>query len=134
VKACAGTLAVAVFASALAGCGGPWRMKPVDNKVMGNERIIAIDRKVSDYIGVRTAVKPQRIAGDALEVNVVLFNKKGKDLKCDVKMQFLNEDGAIKDETGWQPVTFVARTETPLNFNSLNPDVADYRLSIRLQR
>ena len=134
MKTIAGILSIAVLTAAIAGCGGPWRMKPADNKVMNSERIVAVDSKVASYLGVRTEVKPKRVAGDALEVSVVLFNKKGSDLSCDVKWQFLNEDGAIKDETGWQPVIFAARTETPLNTNSLSPDVSDYRLSIRLKR
>lgn len=133
-KAIAVVIAGAVVLAALAGCGGPFAPRRASNSVMKKNKIVIIDRKARSYIRLVRELPPKQLDGGELEIGVVLYNKKSKDLHCDVKVQFVDEDGGETDETSWVPYIFSARTERTIRMNSMDPAAADYRLYIRLQR
>ena len=122
-KAITIVIAGAVVLAALAGC------------TRHAQKVVIIDRKARSYIKLIKELEPKRLPGGGeLEIGVVLYNKKNKDLRCDVKVQFVDEDGAETDATSWRPYIFSGRTERTIRENSMDPTAADYRLYIRLQR
>ena len=133
-RAIAIVIAGAVVLAALAGCGGPFAPGRASNSVMEKHKIVIADRKAKNYIRLVRELPPKRLDGGELEIGVVLYNKKSKDLRCDVKVQFVDEDGGETDATSWQPYIFSARTERTIRTNSMDPAATDYRLYIRLQR
>lgn len=133
MKAIVFGLASVIVLSALTGCGGPFRPDPIDEKILRTDRIIFLDKKVDRYLTAKE-LPPQRLVGGELEIRVLVWNEEGKDLRCDVKVQFLDEDGATVDETPWEPYIFTARTEKTIQKNSMDPGAEDYRMSIRVQK
>ena len=133
MKAIVFGLASVIVLSALTGCGGPFRANPINEKILVTDRIIFLDRKVDKYLGARER-PPRRLDGGVLEIRVLVWNEESKDLRCDVKVQFLDEDGATVDETSWEPYIFTAKTEKTIQKNSMDPGVDDYRVSIRVQK
>ena len=121
-KAIAVVIAGAVVLAALAGC------------TRHTHKVVIIEKKARSYIKLIKELEPKRLDGGELEIGVVLANKKNKDIRCDVRVQFVDEDGGETDATGWVPYIFSGRTERTIRVNSMDPTAADYRLYIRLQR
>ena len=117
-------LAGIVVLATVAGCGGPWRQ---------GERVLLLDRKAARYLRARE-LQPVRLPSGELEINVVLVNVKGKDLPCDVKVNFLDVDGGVIESTSWEPIILERAVEKSIKKNSLDPAAADYRLYVRLQK
>jgi len=133
VKGTVFVLAGIVVLSGPAGCGGPFRAEQIDEKILKTERIVFLDRKVDNYLTAKE-LPPRRLEGGELDIRVVVWNEESTDLRCDVMVQFFDEDGATVDETPWEPYIFAARTEKTIRKNSLDPAVEDYRVSIRVQK
>ncbi len=50
---------------------------------------------------------------------------------ADVKVQWLDENGSVVDETNWQAVQFHRLMDTTLTYSSARPGVADFRVYMR---
>ena len=132
MKTLAGILTVAVIVAAI-GCKGAYRAKYDAYPIQEQEKLILLDSKLKNIKVVRE-LPPRRIDGSGvLEVGMVLVNNKDKDYRADVKVQFIDGNGGVLEETTWEPVIFQRRVEMTIKKNSLNPTAADYRITIRSQ-
>jgi len=132
VKTLASILIVAAVVAAI-GCKGVYRAKYEADPIQEQEKLILLDSKLKNIRVVRE-LPPRRIEGSGvLEVGMVLVNNKDKDYRADVKVQFIDGNGGVLEETTWEPVIFQRRMEVTVKKNSLNPAAADYRITIRSQ-
>ncbi|HUW30239.1 MAG TPA: DUF1425 domain-containing protein [Planctomycetota bacterium] len=133
MKTLASILAVAAVV-AIIGCKGTYRARYEANPIQEQEKLILLDSKLKNIKVVRE-LPPTRVPGSGgqLEVGMVLVNTKDKDYRADVKVQFLDINGGVLEETTWEPVIFQRSMEVTIKKNSLNPAAADYRVTIRSQ-
>jgi len=129
VKAIAFAMAGAVVLSTLAGCG-QLRSRPANNEVMSGNKIVFSDKRAEGHLGLVRELPSTRPNG-LLAIAVVLCNNKNNDLRCEVKVEFVDDKGAETDATSWRPYDFPARTELTITADSKVPSATDYRLCIR---
>ena len=122
-------LALAGIAVVL-GCKGTYLARYDPNPKQESEKVILLDSKLKSIRIVRE-VPPQRLNGQQLQIQVLLVNTDDEDLRTDVKVQFLDVDGGILEEGTWEPVIFQRSMERSIKKNSISPEAADYRISIR---
>ena len=126
----AGVIALAL----IVGCKGTYPAKSDPNPLQEQEKHIMLDSKVKNNIKLVRELDPGRVPGGGqLVVGAVFVNAKSKDIWCDVKVQFVDSKGGILEETNWEPVLFQRSMEYTVKKNSLSPEAADYKISIRLK-
>lgn len=113
------------------GCG-PYRPKADPDYIQRSEKIILKDWKVRRYLRL-VRHHNERLPTGSLKVQVVMANGKNRDLHCDVRVEFHDNNGIVKEPGTWQPTLFQRNSETTIAATSIGSDAADYRVIIRLQ-
>jgi hypothetical protein len=124
-------LLAAVF---VCGCKGPYAPlahKPGKEAAQHSQRIVIVDGNVRNALLFVNAVQ-KRLPGGQILVQANFQNRFPRDdVWADVKVEFLDENNMLVDETEWMQTHFPAWEVTMVQGSSISPNPAKHTMLLR---
>jgi len=103
-----------------------------------DHRRVFFSQMDKQYLRESTAILEENISRDQaglLSVTIPIRSAAPRSLYLEYNYEFYDQTGrAIESPKSWQPVVLEAGSPNTIQFTSVTPQAADYRLNIRLQR
>jgi uncharacterized protein YcfL len=103
-----------------------------------DHRRIFFSQADKEYLRESTAILEENLSRDQaglLNVTIPIRSAVPRSLYLEYNYEFYDHTGrAIESPKSWQPVVLEAGSPNTIQFTSVSPQAADYRVNIRLQR
>jgi uncharacterized protein YcfL len=122
----------ASLAISLAGCTDPI---PAEQETLAEYPQVHVDSySLQNDIVVQPPI-PSRVGAGQLRVDIPIRNKTDSDLNLDYKYYFTDKNGVqVEHDTSWQAIRIPRKGIDQIEFTSLTPAPADFRVELRRRK